>query len=52
MTPTRIPLRIPPGHHEVELRESSGRRARMPVDIKQGEILHLTLELSAALPGR
>ena len=48
VTPTRIPLRISPGDHVVELRESSGRRARTPVSIKQGEVLHLTLELSAA----
>ena len=52
VTPTRIPLRISPGDHVVELRESSGRRARTPVSIKQGEVLHLTLELSAARPPR
>ncbi len=47
VTPTRIPLRLTPGHHQIELRESSGRRARTSIDIVQGEILHLTLELSA-----
>ena len=45
-------LRITPGSHVIELRESSGRSARTTVEMKAGEILHLTLDLSPARGGR